>query len=144
MLDHNLEIHQRENDGVTVLDLRGKLEMGTGDVTLRDFADVLLRNGSRHLVLNMSHVSAIDTAGSNVLLFLAQQYHAAGGRLVLAHLDHAHAKIYEMARLEAVIEIYANEMDAVNSFFPDRIPPHYDILEYVESLPTHEGENDKK
>lgn len=144
MLNHSLEIHQRESQNITILDLRGKLEMGTGDVTLRDFAEVLLRNGNRQLMLNMAHVSAIDTAGSGVLLFLAQEYSVAGGRLVLAHLDHVHANIYEMARLESVVEIYANELDAVNSFFPDRNVSHYDILDYVESLPAHESENDKK
>lgn len=144
MLHHTLEIHQRENQEIQVLDLRGKLEMGTGDVTLRDFADVLFRNGNRQLILNMAHVSAIDTAGSGVLLFLAQQYQSAGGRLVLAQLGDVHVKIYEITRLEAVIEIYANELDAVNSFFPGRTPLHYDILEYVESQPTHEAEDDKK
>jgi anti-sigma B factor antagonist len=134
-----IDIQQREEQGITILDLRGKLDMGQGDVALRDFVCSLLQQGNRQLVLDLAHVSDIDTAGSGVLLFLAQEYRTAGGRLALEQVGHAHVAIYEMARLETVVEIYANELDAINSFFPDRVVPHYDILEYVESHTQHEA-----
>lgn len=143
-LHPHLEIHQRENEGIAVLDLSGKLEMDKGDIALREFVESLLAQGNKQLILNLAHVSAIDTAGAGVLLVLAQQYQAAGGRLVLMQVNHAHAKIYEMARLESVIEIYSAETDAVNSFFPDRAVTHYDILDYVETQAPHESQNDKK
>ena len=63
-------------------------------------------------------------------------------KLVLFNIAHSHGKVYEMARLEAVVEIYRDELDAINSFFPDRKVAHYDILEYVESQP-HEDKNHK-
>jgi len=100
---------------------------------LRDFVQSLLDGGNRKLTLNLAQVSEIDTSGNGVLLFLAQEYHNAGGKLVLFNIAHSHGKIYEMARLETAIEIYRDELDAVNSFFPDRKTPHYDILDYVES-----------
>lgn len=144
MLHHTvLEIHERENEGILILDLRGKVEMNNGDITLRDRVESLLGQGNRQLILDMAQVSAIDTVGSGVLLELAQQYQTAAGKLVLLKVDRVHAEIYEMARLEAVIEIYSVELDAVNSFFPDRAIRHYDILEYVESQP-HEDHNDQK
>jgi anti-sigma B factor antagonist len=142
MLHHStLDIHSRDNQGIVILDLRGKLEMGNGDIALREFVESQLGQGDRQLVLNMAHVSDIDTAGMGVLLLLAQQSRDAGGRMVLFKLDRVHAKIYEMARLETVVEIYSDEIDAVNSFFPDRVVAHYDILEYVEE---HVHENDQK
>jgi len=145
MLGHSaLEIQQRENQGIVVLELRGKLEMGDGDLILREYVEPLLAQGNRLLAHDLKHVSAIDTAGSGLLLYLAQQYGAAGGRMVLFHLDPAHAKIYELARLEAVVEIYNDEIDAINSFFPDRATPHYDILEYVENQTAHEDQDNKK
>lgn len=144
MLHHSaLEIHSRENQGIVILDLRGKLEMGNGDIALRDSVESQFGQGNRQLILDMALVSDIDTAGAGVLLFLAQQYHDAGRKLVLLKVDRAHAKIYEMARLETVIEIYPDEIDAVNSFFPDRTVPHYDILEYVEDH-VHEDHDHKK
>jgi anti-sigma B factor antagonist len=133
MLHHSLDIHQRENQGVTILDLHGKLDMGRGDNALRDFVCALQAQGNRQLILGLAHVSEIDTAGSGALLFLAQEYQASGGKLVLLQVDHAHTAISELARLEATIQFYATEVDAVNSFFPDRAIVHYDILDYVES-----------
>jgi anti-sigma B factor antagonist len=133
MLNHDhLEIHQRENEGIVVLDLKGHLVLGAGDNALRDTTESLLDGGNRKLVLNLAHVSNIDSSGAGVLFALAQQYGAAGGKLVLVQLAHVHAELSEMARLEATIEFYELELDAVNSFFPDRVIKHYDILDYVE------------
>lgn len=142
MLHHNFDIHQREKEGIVILDLHGNLIMGGGDIALRDFVQSLLDGGNRQLSLNLAQVSQIDTSGNGVLLFIAQEYGNAGGKLVLFNIDHSHGKVYEMARLEAVVEIYRDELDAINSFFPDRKVAHYDILDYVESQP-HEDKNHK-
>lgn len=141
---HHLRISQREKEGITILELDGRLEMGKGDIVLRDYADSLLAQGNRQLILDLERVSHIDTAGSGVLLSLAQKCQAAGGRMALFNVPRAHGEVYEMARLETVVEIYSSEIDAVNSFFPDRNPPHYDILEYVERLQSHEDHKDKE
>jgi len=130
--NQNFEIRQREREEIVILDLHVKLVMGSGDIALSDFVENLLGQGNRRLILNLEQVAEIDTAGSGVLLLLAQRYRTEGGRMVLYHVDRVHAEIYEIARLEAVMEIYRDEIDAVNGFFPDRTPPHYDILEYVE------------
>jgi anti-sigma B factor antagonist len=144
MLHHNdLKIQERESQGVVILDLHGKVEMGKGDLALRDFVQSLLDQGNSKLTMNLAAVSEMDSAGVGLLLFLSQEYQKASGKLVLFHVAHSLGEVYELARLEAVIEIYRDELDAVNSFFPDRTPPRYDILDYVESQ-THEHENHKK
>jgi anti-sigma B factor antagonist len=140
---NNLDIDQREREGIVILDLDGKLVMGRSDVALRDFVQSLFDHGNRKLVLNLAGISEIDTSGMGALLFLAEQYQNAGGMLVLFNIAHTHGKVYEMARLETLIQIYRDELDAVNSFFPDRKPPRYDILEYVERQAPHEDKNHK-
>jgi anti-sigma B factor antagonist len=133
MFDHDhLEIHQRENEGIVILDLKGHLVLGGGEIPLRDSVQSLFDGGNRTLILNLAGISNIDTSGAGILLSLAQQYRVAGGKLVLFQLAHAHGELYEMARLEGTLEIYGVELDAVNSFFPDRAVKHYDILDYVE------------
>jgi anti-sigma B factor antagonist len=144
MLHHGkLEIHQREKEGIAVLDLHGKLVLGDGDRALHDFVQSLLDGGNSKLALNAAGIPEIDTSGMQLLLFLAEAHRNAGGKLVLFNVAHAHGKVYEMARLEANVEIYRDELDAVNSFFPDRVVAHYDILEYVESQPPHEDQDHK-
>jgi anti-sigma B factor antagonist len=128
----NLEIHRRESEGVVILDLKGHLVLGCGDVVLREAVESLFNQGNRKLILNFAQVAEIDMSGAGTILALAQQYHAEGGKLVLFHLAHPHEELYEKARLEAILEIYELELDAVNSFFPDRVVSHYDILDYID------------
>jgi len=144
MFDHdNLQIHQREREGIVILDLKGHLVLGAGDTALREAVQSLFDQGNRQLVLNLAEVSNIDTIGAGALLFLAQEYRAAGGKLVLFQLAHTHGELYEMARLEAALEIYDEELDAVNSFFPERAVPRYDLLDYIEHR-EHQTEPKKK
>jgi anti-sigma B factor antagonist len=137
-----LEIQQREKEGIVILDLKGHLVMGGGDIALREFVQGLFDPGNRRLILDFAQTVEIDTAGMGVLLLLAQQYSGDGGRMVLFNIAHTHGHVYEMARLEAAIEIYRDELDAVNSFFPDRVTVRYDILEYVEKQ-HHEDHSEK-
>jgi anti-sigma B factor antagonist len=143
MLHHDrLEIHQREKEGIVILDLHGKLVMGGGDIALGDFVRSLFTDHSCQLVLNLASVHEIDTSGMEALLILATEYRNGGGKMVLYNISHSHGRVYELARLETVIEIYRDELDAVNSFFPDRHVTRYDILDYIENQP-HEDQNRK-
>jgi anti-sigma B factor antagonist len=143
MLHHNLEIHQRENEGIVILDLAGKLVMGAGDIALTGCVRSLFGDQNRQLILNLAGTSEIDTSGMGALLILAEEYRNAGGKMVLYNLAHSHGKVYEMARLETAIEIYRDELDAINSFFPDRKVIRYDILEYVEGQASHDDKSHK-
>lgn len=143
MFEHDkLEIHDRQREGITILDLKGHLVMGEADAALRSMVQSLFDHGSRQLILNMAEVSNIDTSGAGALLFLSREYRDAGGRLVLFQLAHTQGELYEMAHLEAALEIYGEEIDAVNSFFPDRAVKHYDILDFIEHR-EHEAEQEK-
>ncbi len=140
MLHHDkLEIQQKEREGIVILDLHGNLIMGKSDSALRDFVQSLFDHHNRSLIFNLAQISEIDTTGMETLLFLAEEYRDAKGKLALFNIAHSHGKLYEMARLETAIEIYRDELDAVNSFFPDRRAPHYDILDYVEKQ-SHEDQ----
>jgi anti-sigma B factor antagonist len=130
----NLEVKQRERDGVVILDLEGRLIQGDGDGALRQRFLTLLEPGPRKLILNLKSVTEIDTTGLGTLEFCAEKFREAGGRSVLLNLDPAHTELSEVFELSSTFETYKDEVEAVNSFFPDRAVPHYDILEFVETL----------
>jgi anti-sigma B factor antagonist len=50
----------------------------------------------------------------------------------LARLNIEHLSLNVLTKLNTVFEVFADEQDAVNSFFPGRAPRHYDILEWVQ------------
>jgi anti-sigma B factor antagonist len=130
----HLEIQQREKEGIAILDLKGKIVLGPEDLSLRERLLSLLDKGIRNVVLKLKEVTHIDTAGVGALMLCTEKFRAAGGRLVLVNLSPAQANIANILRLDSELDIYPDELDAVNSFFPDRAVQHYDILQLVEQV----------
>ena len=135
----NLEIKQRERDGVVILDLDGQLVQGDRDLALRQRLESLANSGQRNVILNLKKVSEIDMTGQGTLESCSEKFRDMGGRCVLLHLDSADTKVPDFFKLTSGLETYEEEVDAVNSFFPDRTVPHYDILEFVAKLKTEES-----
>jgi len=135
----HLEIQQGEKEGITILDLKGKIVLGPEDLTLRERLFSLLDGDIRNVVLNLKEVTHIDTAGVGTLVLGTEKFRAASGRLVLVNLTPAEASTANILKLDTALDIYPDELDAVNSFFPDRVVPHYDILELVEEIKARRG-----
>ena len=53
----SLQIEQRESEGIVILDLKGPLTLGHGDVELRDRLAALHQSGKVNIVLNLKDVS---------------------------------------------------------------------------------------
>jgi anti-sigma B factor antagonist len=127
-----LEIQQREKEGIFILDLKGRLVLGTEDLALRQRLQGLLDAGRHNVILNLKDVSNIDTTGLGTLVSWALRFRESGGKLVLLNLGEAQARLPDTLKLNAVFETYQDEAAAVNRFFPERAIQHYDILDFVE------------
>src|ERR1700730_5242755 len=130
----HLEIQQREKEGITILDLKGRVVLGREDLSLRERLLSLLANGIRNVILNLKEVTHIDTAGVGTLVLCTERFRTAGGRIVLVNLSPAQVSIANILKLDSELDIYPDQLDAVNSFFPDRAVPHFDILQLVEEI----------
>ena len=53
----SLQIEERENEGIVILDLKGPLTLGHGDLELRDRLPALHQSGKVNIVLNLKEVS---------------------------------------------------------------------------------------
>ena len=131
---HFLQIEQRENEGVVILNLKGRLVLGPEDAALRQRLQELREGGHANVALNLKEVSKIDTTALGTLVFCATKFREARGQLVLFNLWPKHSELSNLVELNSAFEIYPDEVAAVNSFFPDRAVRHYDILEFVEEL----------
>jgi anti-sigma B factor antagonist len=129
-----LEIGHRELEGVEIVDLEGRLTFGEEDLQFRDEIDNLVRTGKNRLVLNLAGVTDIDTTGLGTLLFALAKLRKAGGDLALVNLNPTHIELLVLAKLETVFEVFGDEQNAINSFFPGREIRRYDILEFVRSI----------
>ena len=130
----DLHIEQRETEGIIILDLKGKLVLGPADSALRQRLQELLESGHVNVILNLKHVTEIDTSALGTLIFCSKKFRDAGGKLVLLNLTPKHTGLSNTVKLNDAFEIYQDEITAVNSFFPERVTPHYDVLQFVEGL----------
>ena len=64
---------------------------------------------------------------------MATAYSPAGGSVKLLNLSRRNVELLVLTKLETVFEVFADEQDAVNSFFPDREVKKFDILAFVQS-----------
>jgi anti-sigma B factor antagonist len=129
-MDRHL-IH-REKEGIRILDLRGQLKAGDSESTLRSAMDALARYDVVNIVLNLAEVTKIDSDGLETLVLCHAQIRKRGGALKLARLNIDHLSLNVPTKLNTVFEVFVDEQDAVNSFFPGRATRHYDILEWVQ------------
>jgi anti-anti-sigma factor len=78
----SLHIEERDNEGIIILDLKGPLTLGHGDLELRDRLPALRQSGKVNIVLNPKDVSDIDSTGLGTLVFGLARRRKAGARRV--------------------------------------------------------------
>src|SRR5579862_7434069 len=128
-----LKVTRREQEGISILELKGRLTFGPEDIVLNDEIRHAIAARRLRLVIDLGEVDKIDSAGLGTLLYARAELRRAGGGLALSSLRPAHLETLLVARLETVFDVFGSELDAVNSFFPDRNVPHYDLLALVSS-----------
>jgi anti-sigma B factor antagonist len=128
----SLHIEERESEGIVILDLKGPLTLGHGDLELRDRLLSLHQSGKVNIILNLKDVTEIDSTGLGTLVFGLARLRKAGGRLALVNLNQAHLELFLLTRLAIAFEFFDEEHEAINSFFPDREVRHFDILSFVQ------------
>jgi anti-sigma B factor antagonist len=128
----DLQLHQREKEGIWILDLRGHLMIGDSEAILRTAIVALAEAGAVNIILNLAGVTEIDDDRLGALVFCYARIVRSGGALKLLNLSPLHLSSMVLTKLDTVFEVFTDEQDAVNSFFPDRAVRHYDILEWVQ------------
>src|SRR5262245_56796256 len=116
----SLDIHQREREGIIVLDLHGRLVVGESISALRERIQQLAQSGKVNLILNMEGVDYIDSTGLGGLVICYTTLKKAGGALKILNLSKRTIELLVLTKLSTVFEVFQDEQDAVNSFFPNR------------------------
>jgi anti-sigma B factor antagonist len=135
-----LEVHQREREGIAILELKGRITAGPEAGALRDRAAALLAAGTRdvNVVLDLQDVDYIDSTGLGTLVICATSLRRNGGNVKLLHLNRRNIELLVMTKLATVFEMFTDEQDAVNSYFPDRKLKTFDILDFVQQMKKEE------
>ena len=134
----SLEIGQRDHEGIAVLDLKGRITMGAEAGTLREKVAEVTASGSKNIILNLVQVDYIDSTGLGALVMCSTSQLKAGGALKLLNLNRRNVELLVMTKLATTFDLFTDEQDAVNSFFPDRAIKTFDILSFVEQMKKDE------
>ena len=111
-----MHIEVRQAREVMILDLKGRLTAGLGDQILHDAIDELLAEGRRRILLNLSEVSFLDSAGVGELVAGLKTARRFEAELKLLNVGERVYSTLDMARLLPTFEIYNDESEAVASY----------------------------
>jgi anti-sigma B factor antagonist len=125
------DLNEREREGVKIIDVDGRLVLGGPATELRDRIKSLQDAGTRQLVLNLEYCDYIDSTGLGTLVMTATSMQRAAGGMKLLRLNKRNLELMVITKLTTIFEIFNDETDAVNSFFPDRKINRFDILSFV-------------
>lgn len=135
----SLEIGRREREGIILLDLKGPLTVGEAATSLREALRQLLSQGRREVVLNLDRVDYIDSTGLGAMMMCYTALRRESGRLVLLNLNRRNLELLVLTKLSTIFELFDDEQEAVNSFFPNRHIRRFDILRFVEQQRGEDG-----
>ena len=112
----SMKVAIRQVDGVTILDLSGRITLGEGSITLRDSVHEVLDKGSKHILLNLAQISYIDSSGVGELVSAFTSVKNAGGELKLLNLTQKVHDLLQITKLYTVFDIWDNEASAIGAF----------------------------
>ena len=129
----SLTIVQHEREEVVILDLKGRLTAGEEVTRLRDTLTESAAGGASRMVLNMADIDYVDSTGLGSLVICFTRLQKGGGALKLLNLNRRNIELLVLTKLTTVFELFDDEQEAVNSFFPDRKVRKFDILSFIQS-----------
>src|SRR5499427_6918404 len=106
----------RQVDGVTIVDLSGRITLGEGSVVLRDTIKDLLGKGQKKILLNLGDVSYIDSSGIGELVSAFTSVRNQGGELKLLNLTKKVHDLLQITKLYTVFDIKDDERKAIEAF----------------------------
>ena len=111
-----MRIDARHEQGVTILDPKGKITIGVGDVALRNAVAEALEAGARNILVNLAGVVTIDSSGIGELVSAYTTVTNRGGKLKLVNLPPKVTDILQITQLISVFEVYDTVDEALETF----------------------------
>jgi anti-sigma B factor antagonist len=108
--------NRRQSGSITIVDLRGTIDLGEASLTLRRTIHDLLESGRTKIILNLGEVDSMDSAGVGELVGAYMPVKSKGGEMKFLNPTKKVHGILQITQLDKVFEIYTDEQTAVRSF----------------------------
>jgi anti-sigma B factor antagonist len=111
-----MRITRRKEGRVLVIELRGRMAVGEGDAEAGDAIRSAAAGGEKRILLDMSDVPVLDSAGVGELMAAFTSATRRGGVVKLLRLSPRVGEVLMNTRLAGVFEIFENPVEAIESF----------------------------
>jgi anti-sigma B factor antagonist len=111
-----MTVSERAVGGVTILDVSGHVTMNDGSDQLRDKVKAVLQAGKKQLLVNLSEVAYMDSAGLGELVQAYSTVTRQGGSLKLVNPTKRLTDLLVITKLITVFDTFDDEPTAVASF----------------------------
>lgn len=112
----SMKASNRQVDGITVVDMSGRITLGEGSVVLRDTIRDLIGKGQKKILLNLGDVTYIDSSGIGELVSAFTAVRREGGELKLLNLTKKVHDLLQITKLYTVFDIKDDEAVAIKAF----------------------------
>ncbi|MEM8932367.1 MAG: STAS domain-containing protein [Acidobacteriota bacterium] len=111
-----MNIDVRQVDDVIVVEMQGRLIAGTGDVVLQQAMNVLVADDHRKILLDLSGVRRIDSAGIGELMASMKLAERFGCDVRLLNVTGQVLEILKLSQLLPLLNVYHDEDEALAAF----------------------------
>lgn len=111
-----MKVMTRKIGGVVVLDVEGKILLGEGDHEVKAVVDAIIDKGGKKVLLNLSKVPYIDSAGLGEIIRCFTALRRIGGSLKLLRPNERIIDLLNITNLLNVFDWYDDEDSALKSF----------------------------
>ena len=111
-----LQSSTRQVEGVTIVDLSGRITLGDASAVVRDVINDLMGKGNKKVLLNLGGVDYIDSSGIGLLVSSFSTVRSQGGELKLVNLSKRIGDLLKITKLYSLFDVKDDEAAAVASF----------------------------
>lgn len=112
----SVKVAIQEVDGVSVVGLNGRIILGEESGALREAVKGLIAGGKKKIVLDMTNVTYIDSAGLGILVAAYVSAKTQGALIRLCALGNKFREVLQITRLLTIFEVYDTPAAAIRSF----------------------------
>ena len=111
-----MDIQSRTREGVTILEPKGKITIGEGDIALRKAITEALDGGATQIVLNMKSTKRLDSSGIAELVASRGNAKSRGAEIKLSNLPRKVENVLNITQIFSIFDVLDDEDAAVASF----------------------------
>ena len=106
----------RERDGITIIDLSGKVMGGSDAEVFKDCIYDLLEEDRKKIIVNLAKVTWINSSGVGILITGYTTMRKKNGDLKLLNVSEKIKSILYVTKLNLIFECFEDEDEAVASY----------------------------